>query len=202
MADTRARNSQDQPHRYWLVALFVVVTIILASTFHLATLTAFLERYGTLGLVACLLAYIVLSVTVIPSEPVTVLVLTWKGPLAAILLATLGNTLAATMEFYIGQSLGDMADFETKKEKLPFHLGRLPVDSPVFLVVARMLPGFGPKFVSLAAGMYRVPLITYLWTAALSNLIGASFFVLGGNRLIQLLQGFAGQTSPGGPTGN
>jgi uncharacterized membrane protein YdjX (TVP38/TMEM64 family) len=186
LADTRVRNSQGQPGKYWLAALFVVVAIIFALTFRLAALTAFLENYSTFGLVACLFAYVLLSVTPIPSEPVTVLVLAWKGPTAAIIVATLGNTLAAMMEFYIGQSLGDMADFEEKKEKLPFHLGRLPIDSPVFLLLARMLPGFGPKFVSLAGGLYQVPMITYLWTATVSNLIGAVFFVLGSYGLIKL----------------
>jgi uncharacterized membrane protein YdjX (TVP38/TMEM64 family) len=188
LADTRVRNSQDQPGKYWLAALFVVVAIILALTFRLAALTAFLEKYKIFGLVACLFAYVLLSVTPIPSEPVTVLVLAWKGPMAAIILATLGNTLAAMMEFYIGQGLGDMTDFEKKKEKLPFNLGRLPIDSPVFLLLARMLPGFGPKFVSLAGGLYQVPMITYLWTTIVSNLIGAVFFVLGGYGLIKLFQ--------------
>jgi uncharacterized membrane protein YdjX (TVP38/TMEM64 family) len=79
-----------------------------------------------------------------------------------------------------------MTDFEKKKAKLPFSLGRLPVDSPVFLLLARMLPGFGTKFVSLAGGLYQVPMITYLWTTTVSNLIGAVFFVLGGYGLIKL----------------
>jgi uncharacterized membrane protein YdjX (TVP38/TMEM64 family) len=188
LADTRVRRFWDQPRRHWLTALFVVVAIIFALTFRLATLTAFLEKYRTFGLVACLFAYVSLSVTPIPSEPVTLLVLAWKGPIAAIITATLGNILAATMEFYIGHSLGDMTDFEKKKEKLAFHLGQLQVNSPVFLLVARMLPGFGPKFVSLAGGLYRVPLITYLWTATGSNLIGAVFLVLGGYGLIKLFR--------------
>ncbi len=186
MADTRARNFQDRPPKYWLTAVLVVVAFTFALTFRLEALTAFLEKYRTFGLVACLLAYVLLSLTPIPSEPVTVLVLTWKGPMVAILLATLGNTLAAIMEFYIGHSLSDLADFEKKKEKLPLHLGRLPADSPLFLLLGRMVPGFGSKFVSLAAGLYEVPTITYLWTAIVSNLMGAVFFVLGGYGLIKL----------------
>jgi uncharacterized membrane protein YdjX (TVP38/TMEM64 family) len=109
LADTRVPNSWDRPGKYWLAALFVIVAIIFALTFRLAALTAFLEKYRTFGLVACLFAYVLLSVTPIPSEPVTFLVLAWKGPMAAVILATLGNTLAAMMEFYIGQSLGDVA---------------------------------------------------------------------------------------------
>ncbi len=186
LADTRVQNPQDQPPKYWLTAVLVVVAFTFALTFRLEALTAFLEKYRTLGLVACLLAYVLLSLTPIPSEPVTVLVLTWKGPMVAILLATLGNTLAATIEFYIGRSLGDLADFEKKKEKLPFHLGQLPADSPLFLLLVRMVPGFGSKFVSLAAGLYEVPTITYLWTAIVSNLMGAVFFVLGGYGLTKL----------------
>src|SRR5512136_2683519 len=97
LADTRVRHFWDQPRRNWLTALLVVVAIIFALTFRLAVLTAFLEKYGTFGLVACLFAYVLLSVTPIPSEPVTLLVLAWQGPITAIVLATLGNTLAAMM---------------------------------------------------------------------------------------------------------
>ena len=116
------------------------------------------------------------------------LVFAWKGPLFAILLATLGNTLAAIVEYFVGNDIKDLIDFEEKKKKLPFHLGQLPINSPVFLVLARMLPGYGAKFVSIACGVYHVPMITHVWTVAVSNLIGAALVTLWGTGLIHLIR--------------
>jgi len=106
----------------------------------------------------------------------------------AILLATVGNTLAAIIEFYIGGGIGDLTDFEQKKGKLPFNLGKLPINSPVFLLLARMLPGFGPKFVSVVSGVYQVQMGTYLWTTVVANLLGAAMIVLGGTGLFALIR--------------
>ncbi len=178
----------EKGRKYIVLALFVIVAIVFASVYDAAALKALLERYDKYALVICLLVYLLLSVTPIPTEPVALLVLAWRGPLAAILMATLGNTLAALIEYYIGGSIGDLTDFEKKKEKLPFHLGRLPIKSPLFQICARMLPGFGPKFVSVAGGMYQVPLITYLWTATLANLIGAAVMVGGAYGVFHLFR--------------
>lgn len=166
--------------------LLLLAAVIFALNFDLPALKTFLEQHERAGLVIGFLVYGLLGVTPIPTEPVTLLILAWKGPLAATVLATLGNTTAAFIEFYIGGNIGDLADFEKKKEKLPFHLGRLPVGSPLFLLVARTLPGIGPKFVSLAAGVYRVPWPTYLWTTVVSNLLGAGIVVLGAYGLMTL----------------
>jgi uncharacterized membrane protein YdjX (TVP38/TMEM64 family) len=103
-------------------------------------------------------------------------------------LAAVGNTLASIVEFYVGRSIGDLGNFEKQREKLPFHLGRLPVNSPVFLIFARMLTSYGSKFVSIAAGVYQVPFSTYLWTTMVSNLMGAVVAVAGGYGLLKLFQ--------------
>jgi uncharacterized membrane protein YdjX (TVP38/TMEM64 family) len=171
---------------YLLVAVFAIAATFFAVNYTVADLKSFLIKYELPGLVICFFMYGLLGVTLIPSEPLTLLVLAWEGPTAAILLATLGNTLAALEEFYIGGSIGDLTAFEKRKENLPFHLGRIPINSPVFLLIARMLPGFGPKFVSIACGVYRVPLTTFIWTTLLSNLIGAVFLVLGALGVIEL----------------
>jgi len=62
------------------------------------------------------------------------------------------------------------------------------MNSPVFLLLARMLPGFGPKFVSVASGVFHVPIFTYLWTTLTANIIGAVLVVFGGYGLINLIK--------------
>ncbi len=170
---------------YILLALFIVVVLIAARHFDISYVLNFLQKYEQFGIVGFLLAYVILGVTPIPTEPVGLLFLAWKGPVPAILLATVGNTLAAIVEYYIGGSVGGLTNFEQKKEKLPFHLGRLPINSPAFLILGRMLPGFGPKFVSIACGVYKVPMFTYLWTALVAHFVGATILMLGGYEVIK-----------------
>jgi uncharacterized membrane protein YdjX (TVP38/TMEM64 family) len=92
------------------------------------------------------------------------------------------------MDYYIGGSINVLTDLEKKKEKLPFHLGRLPYNSPKFLLFARMLPGFGAKFTGIASGMFKVPLITYLWTTLAVNLLGSALLAFGGFGLMLRFQ--------------
>ena len=146
-----------------------------------------IQKRQKLSIFISLVSYALLGATLIPSEPLTLLLLKLYGPFLAVTVATGGNTLAAFLEFFIGGNIGDMAEFEKRKAKLPFRLGEIPIQSPIFLLLARMLPGFGSKFVSLACGMYQVPLFTYTWTTFVSNLIGAVMVVFGGAGLLRLL---------------
>jgi uncharacterized membrane protein YdjX (TVP38/TMEM64 family) len=186
--DTAWKNAWDKAGKYIPLALFIVAAFILARYFNTAALKGFLDQHEKFGFLACLLAYVLLGVTVIPSDPITLLVISWKGPLVAILLAAVGNTLSSMVEFYVGKSIGNLADFEKQREKLPFHLGRLPVNSPVFLIFVRLLTSYGSKFVSIAAGVYQVPLSTYLWTSLVSNLMGSVVTVFGGYGLLKIFQ--------------
>jgi uncharacterized membrane protein YdjX (TVP38/TMEM64 family) len=178
----------EKGRKYIPLALMIVVAFILAKYVNTAWLKEILDKHEKLGFIACLFAYVLLGVTVIPSDPVTLLVITWKGPVVAILVAAAGNTLSSIVEFYFGRSISDLGDFEKKKEKLPLHLGRLPVNSPVFLIFARLLTSYGAKFVSIAAGVYQVPMSTYLWTTLVANLMGAVVLVVGGYGLIKIFQ--------------
>lgn len=146
----------------------------------------FIAGSGWIGLLVSLGLYALLGASPIPSEPLTVLLSTIFGPLSATLVAGGGNLLAALIEYYIGEHIGNVASFEQRREKLPFGIGRFPVDSAIFMIIARMLPGYGPKFVSLVCGMYRVPLWRYIWTAAIPTFVGAAIFAYGGFGLLHL----------------
>jgi uncharacterized membrane protein YdjX (TVP38/TMEM64 family) len=167
--------------------LLVIAATILALTLNTQELQGFLQRYKTWSIAVSLGIYTLLGATPVPSEPLTLIITSMYGPWLAALLATLGNTGAALIEFFIGGRISDLSDFEEKKKKLPFHLGELRFDSPAFLLLGRMLPGFGPKFVSVVAGIYQVPIWTYLWTALVSNSVGAALVAGGGYGIFQLL---------------
>jgi len=124
--------------------------------------------------------YAILGLTLIPSEPLTLFIGALFGPLLATLIAGTGNTLSAFVEYYLGTHIGSATNFNEKKNKLPFNLGKLKVESPLFLIGARLVPGYGPKVVSMLAGIYRVPLLRYLWTTIIPIFLGSAVFAFGG----------------------
>jgi uncharacterized membrane protein YdjX (TVP38/TMEM64 family) len=169
--------------------LFVVLGVLVLALFvsrQMEQVRQFIRAGGWWGILFSLILYGVLGASPIPSEPLTVFMSTIYGPLPATLIAGSGNLLAALVEFFIGLKVGDVANFEERKNSLPFGLGRMAVDSPIFLIGARMLPGYGPKFVSLIAGIYRVPFWRYTWTTAFSTLLGAAAFAYGGSQFVNL----------------
>lgn len=189
MEDNHPRNPSN--FNKYLKPVVILVMVAVVSYYFVKhdsnQLFAFIRKYQHLSMVLSLVLYTLLGATLIPSEPLTLFLTALYGPLLAALIATVGNTFAALLEFFIGGRLGDVADFEERRARLPFHLNKIPIQSPVFILLARMLPGFGPKFVSVVCGIYKVPLRTYTWTALVSNLLGAAIVVTGGYGLLKLL---------------
>ena len=93
--------------------------------------------------------------------------------------------IIALVHYQLGKQVGDVLNFEEKKAGLPFNLGKLPVNSPLFLLIGRGLPG-GPKGLSFVCGAYGVPLFLYLWTTFVTELFGAVFIAYSSDHLIKL----------------
>jgi uncharacterized membrane protein YdjX (TVP38/TMEM64 family) len=172
--------------RNLLLAVLGVLVLALFVSRQMEQVRQLIRAGGWWGVLFSLALYGILGASPIPSEPLTVFMSTIYGPLPATLIAGSGNLMAALVEFSIGVKVGDIANFEERKSRLPLGLGKMAVDSPIFLVGARMLPGYGPKFVSLIAGIYHVPLWRYTWTTAFSTLLGAAAFAYGASQLVNL----------------
>jgi uncharacterized membrane protein YdjX (TVP38/TMEM64 family) len=165
------------------IIIFSILLVIVAGVFFaldFEKIKNFIAGIGVWGILVSILVYALLGLTLIPSEPLTILTGAIFGPLVATLVAGVGNTLSALVEYYLGKKIGQASNFMEQKHKLPFGLGKLPVDSPLFLIAARSIPGYGPKAVSFISGVYHVPLFTYLWTAAIPTFLGAAIFAFGG----------------------
>lgn len=182
----KADEKKASPLVVLVVSLLLMVVLILIVSKDMEKVRSFIGSSGWIGLLVSIGLYGLLGASPIPSEPLTVLIAGVFGPLMATVVAGLGNLLAAMIEYFIGGKLGDAASFNERREHLPFGLGRFPVDSPMFLIVARMLPGYGPKFVSVICGIYHVPMWRYIWTAAIPTFIGAAIFAYGGFGLLHL----------------
>ena len=173
----------------WTIFGFLILILVI---YLLARHTRFIEHLlyssGPLAPIVAIILYPLLAPTPITTDPITVIIGVIYGPFAGVLISWIGNTLAATTEYYIGTRIHKATNFEESKNKLPFGLGKLPVNSYGFLIFGRMIPGYGGKIISILAGVYKVPLKRYIWTTALSNLLGAITLSFGGFALVKLIK--------------
>ena len=184
----KARIDRKKLTAVLITVLVLILIAILILSRDLDSIRAFLLRSGKIGLVISVGLYGVLGASPIPSEPLTVLLSALYGPFKITIVATLGNLLSALVEYYVGRKIGDASDFENRRQKLPFGLGKFPVDSVIFLMVGRSLPGYGAKFVSVISGIYHVRVWRYIWTTVLSTLVGAAIVAYGGFSILNLLK--------------
>lgn len=139
----------------------------------------------TAGPLVSILLYGVFSFTPFPTDTLSILNGAVFGPLVGILLSWMGNNLAAYIEYFLGRSISHISNFEEKKGKLPFGLGKFPVNSPIFLIFARFIPWFGSKMVCLSAGIYKISFWEFTWTTFIVNLWGAFTMALLGYSLVR-----------------
>ncbi len=170
-----------------LVMLVILFVVVIFFSKELQVLSDFIRRLGWLGWLVSILIFGLFGATPIPSEPFTVFITTIYGPVFAAIITSFGNLLSAMVEYYVGDKLSIVADFTKMREQLPFGLNKVPVESPVFLIAARMLPSYGPKLISIISGIYKVPILRYLWTTAIATTIGAIAVAFGGDRVLALV---------------
>ncbi|HAF47796.1 MAG TPA: hypothetical protein DCL08_00970 [Anaerolineaceae bacterium] len=164
----------------------LIIALIVTISFRFEDFQGYATENIPLTLAASLLIYILLGLTFIPSSAITLFLALLIGPFQAALFATLGNTLSALVGYKVGQTLGDILNFEEKKKNLPFNLGKLPIDSPYILLFGRLIPG-GVRGLSYVAGAYQVPMKLYLPTTLTMALLSAFFIAFGGETLISLI---------------
>ena len=168
-----------------LMTLFFTAVILVMVFFDLENAQSFIRAHrGQATLISIVLIF-VLGLTFVPTTPLTLFLAVFLSPVEAILITTIGHTLASFLEYKIGATMGDLIDFDSRKDKLPFNLGDLPMTSPYLLMAARLLPG-GYLGFSIVCGAYQVPFGKYLWTSVLMYILNASFVAFGGAWLVRL----------------
>lgn len=177
--ESRKKN-QSQSIYILIFSILIMVLAAIVFTRDMSKIKVFVSQAGAWGILLSIMIYAILGLTLIPSEPLTLFIGALFGPVLATLIAGTGNTLSAFVEYYLGTHIGSATNFNEKKNKLPFNLGNLKVESPLFLIGARLVPGYGPKVVSMLAGIYRVPLLRYLWTTIIPIFLGSAVFAFGG----------------------
>ena len=174
------KNRRNQSISILVFSVLIMILVGVSFTTDLARIKSFISSAGAWGIVISIIFYALMGMTLIPSEPFTLFIGALFGPFYATLIAGVGNTLSALVEYYLGTHIGSATNFVEKKDKLPFGLGKMKVESPLFLIGARMIPGYGPKVVSVLAGVYKVPILRYIWTTAVPVFLGSAIFAFGG----------------------
>ena len=186
-------NEQPITHKRIISGLEIILLILAFYAAYLFTsrefpaLKTIILDSGPYGILVSTIVFGLLGATPIPSEPLTILLSTIYGPFWAMVSTSIGNLLSALVEYFISNRIGNVANFDAWRQKLPFGLSKFPVDSPAFLIGARVIPGYGSKFVSLVSGFYRVPLLRYIWTTFIATLFGAAITAYGGYKIVDLL---------------
>ncbi len=171
----------SNPHniiRALLIVIIVGLAIIVSINYSMADVQSYIKKYPSYTILISLGVYVSFGLTFLPSIPLTLFIAVLIGPLQAIIVATVGNTIAALLEYQVGKTIGDVFDFEKIKAKLPFGLARLPIKSPYFLLAARTIPA-GTRGFSVVCGAYHVPLLSYTWTTFTMYLISSIVLVYG-----------------------
>ncbi len=168
-----------------LVILFFAVGAWIMLSFDLPDAQAFIRANRRQAILISIGVYFLLGFTFIPASPLTLFLAVYLGPFETVLIATVGNTLAALLEYQIGVTVGDIFNFEEHMDNLPFGLGELPITSPFLLMAGRLLP-LGKRGFSILCGAYHVPIGRYLWTSILMYMINSAIIALGGLGLVKL----------------
>jgi len=169
-----------------LLAVLLIFGVAFSLNFSINDIQAFIQENQSQAILISLALYVLFGFTFLPSIPLTLFIAVLIGPLQAAVVAALGNTIAAFFEYQIGKTVGDVVDFEEKRSRLPFGLGKLPVKSPYFMLAARSIPA-APRAFSMVCGAYEVPMGVYLWTTSLTYFISSAILAYGGEKLINLI---------------
>jgi len=175
--------------RFWQGLSLLLIVYVLYLTFReTEQITNLLISAGPLTPIFTVLILALLGPTPIATDPIVILMGVTYGAFWGMVIGTIGNTLAMFVEYYFGYKLAIIFDYEKSKEKLPKFIRKFPIDSWVFLIFGRMIPGYGSKVISLIAGAEKVNLRTYLWTSILSGIFGAALLSYSGVELLKFFK--------------
>ncbi len=171
-----------------IVGSLITLVLIFYVAQNLRDVERIIRNSGFAGPLVAILLFCIFALTPIPAEPLTLFCVYFFGPIPGSIITWIGGTCAALVEYNFGLHMRKITSIERQLKRLPFGLGNMPVDSPYFLIFGRLIPGFGGKIISLVAGVHHVPMRRYLWTTALTTLMGSILLALGGYHLLRLLK--------------
>lgn len=139
-----------------------------------------LENGGIWTPVLGVITLALLGPTPVATEPIIILLAVSYSPFWGMVIGAIGNTLAMLIEYSVAYKLAEIFDYQKEKKKLPKFLRKIPANNIYFLIIGRMVPGYGSKIISLIAGAEKVDMKLYFWTSLISGIFGAFVISYGG----------------------
>ena len=167
-----------------IIGSIIMVLLLFYLAQNLKDVDLVIRKAGLAGPIVAVILFGIFALTPIPAEPLSLFCIFFFGPLIGSIITWMGGVFAALIEYNFGLHMRKITSIEKTIKKLPLGLSKMPVDSPLFLIFGRLIPVYGSKVISLIAGIHHVPLKRYLWTTALTNLIGSLLLAFGGNQLL------------------
>jgi uncharacterized membrane protein YdjX (TVP38/TMEM64 family) len=126
------------------------------------------QLLGVLGPFAMPLAVVILAIVASAPFSVTDALAIMNGvlfgPLWGSVVNAIGIVLAAIIGYVVALRTSRLLDIESAVAKLPRWVRRFRLGSPLFLIVVRVIPGFGGTIATQTAAALRVPLFRQIYT--------------------------------------
>jgi len=164
--------------RIFSLSLFVIMFYLLID--RADEIKKLLENGGVWTPILGILTLALLGPTPVATEPIIILLSVSYSPLWGLVIGAVGNTLAMLIEYSVAYKLAEIFNYQKEKKKLPKFLRKIPANNIYFLIIGRMVPGYGSKIISLIAGAEKVNLKLYFWTSLVSGIFGAFVISYGG----------------------
>ena len=160
------------------LSLFVLMFYLLIDKSD--EIKSMLENGGIWTPVLGVIMLALLGPTPVATEPIIILLAVSYSPFWGMVIGAIGNTLAMLIEYSVAYKLAEIFDYQKEKKKLPKFLRKIPANNIYFLIIGRMVPGYGSKIISLIAGAEKVDMKLYFWTSLISGIFGAFVISYGG----------------------
>jgi uncharacterized membrane protein YdjX (TVP38/TMEM64 family) len=174
--------------RIFSLSLFVIMFYLLID--RADEIKRLLENGGIWTPVLGILTLALLGPTPVATEPIIILLSVSYSPLWGLVIGSVGNTLAMLIEYSVAYKLAEIFNYQKEKKRLPKFLRKIPAKNIYFLIIGRMVPGYGSKIISLIAGAEKVDMKLYFWTSLISGIFGAFVISYGGFGIDVLIKHF------------
>lgn len=154
-------------------AALMVIMIVISIKLDINNAEVFLENHQKQAFFIGLMIYFIFSFTFLPTSPLTIFNAILLGPLEAVAISATGNLLSAVVGYFLGKTLVMSQNLENFKNSLPGWARKYDINSPIFIILGRMLP-IGRIPLSYLCGAYRVPFFQYCWSSLVVYIIMAS----------------------------
>jgi uncharacterized membrane protein YdjX (TVP38/TMEM64 family) len=164
--------------RIFSLSLFVIMFYLLID--RADEIKKLLENGGVWTPILGIITLALLGPTPVATEPIIILLAVSYSPFWGMVIGAVGNTLAMLIEYSVAYKLAEIFDYQKEKKRLPKFLRKIPANNIYFLIIGRMVPGYGSKIISLIAGAEKVDMKLYFWTSLISGIFGAFIISYGG----------------------